>query len=85
MPPSLVCGSPWIYQRTITDAWSLWLSSSASQWEVDSVCDAAVAEFAPILHGETHGAAENPLVILTLMHRFRVPVLALEWPPERER
>src|SRR5215813_3597126 len=38
----------------------------------------------PILLGETHGAAENPLVILTLMHRFGVRVLALEWPPELE-
>lgn len=38
----------------------------------------------PILLGETRGAAENPLVILTLMHRFGVRVLALEWPPELE-
>src|SRR5262249_16178044 len=38
----------------------------------------------PILLGESHGAAENPLVILTLMHRFGVRVLALEWPPELE-
>lgn len=36
----------------------------------------------PILLGETHGAAENPLAILTLMHRLDVQVLALEWPPD---
>jgi hypothetical protein len=38
----------------------------------------------PILLRGAHGAAENPLVILTLMHHLGVRILALEWPPDLE-
>jgi hypothetical protein len=36
----------------------------------------------PILVGERHGVEQNPLVAHTLMRRFRVRVLGLEWPAD---
>lgn len=39
----------------------------------------------PILVGERHGVAQNPLVAHTLMRRFGVRVLALEWSTDLQR
>ncbi len=42
---------------------------------------AAVSHGAVVLIGETHGVRENPLVLYTLMRRFDVRCLGLEWSP----
>ncbi len=42
--------------------------------------DAALKSDSPVLLGEIHGVAQNPLVAYTLMHRLGTSVLALEWP-----
>lgn len=35
-----------------------------------------------VLFGEIHGVYENPLAVYTLMRRFELRCLGLEWPPE---
>jgi hypothetical protein len=35
-----------------------------------------------VLFGEIHGVYENPLAVYTLMRRFELSCLGLEWPPE---
>jgi hypothetical protein len=42
----------------------------------------ALSHGAVVLIGETHGVRENPLVLYTLMRRFGVRCLGLEWSPE---
>lgn len=44
--------------------------------------EAALKSNSPVLVGEIHGVAQNPLIAYTLMHRLRTSVLALEWPPQ---
>jgi hypothetical protein len=39
----------------------------------------------PVLLGESHGAAENALVVFTLIRRFAIRALGLEWQPDLER
>jgi hypothetical protein len=45
---------------------------------------AAVATGGALLVGERHGVEQNPLVAYTLMHRFDVRILCLEWPADLE-
>lgn len=44
----------------------------------------AVATGGVLLVGERHGVEQNPLVAYTLMRRFDVRVLCLEWPSDLE-
>jgi hypothetical protein len=47
----------------------------------DEIVRSALAKNGVLLIGETHGVLENPLVFYTLMRRFGVACLGLEWLP----
>jgi hypothetical protein len=47
--------------------------------EAENRLRACLAAGGPVLLGEKHGAAENPLQVFALMRRFDLRVLALEW------